>query len=172
MNAGFEWIVSVVVGSERLSAPLPSHAAPLTVDMSLLLRFGVVVLVLRADEFHCYLWHLSRRRYPYQGFRSKLAIGVDESRNTYIQVNIHINMVSKTITITQDAYHRLLRKKHTGESFSEVILRTVKFFTAQDLKRLLGTISRDTAEKIHRHIVTQRKRTQEDFDKREHDLFG
>ncbi len=50
-------------------------------------------------------------------------------------------MVTKTITITEDAYESVVGLKQGGESFSDLFLRLgKKYCTATDL---LGTLDRD-----------------------------
>ena len=71
-------------------------------------------------------------------------------------------MVTKTITITEDAYKALANDKNKDESFSEVILRTHKRKgNIGDIMKFAGAwadMSDETAEKIKRNIEAMRSR--------------
>ena len=68
-------------------------------------------------------------------------------------------MVTKTITITKDAYEKLASHKKEGESFSELINRN--FAKKGDISQFIGAwsdMSDETADKIKKHIETMRNR--------------
>ncbi|MBI2672538.1 antitoxin VapB family protein [Candidatus Woesearchaeota archaeon] len=69
-------------------------------------------------------------------------------------------MGTKTISIMDDAYEILLRKKHNGESFSEVIRRITG--VKRELMKFAGTwndISNKDAEKMKEQILILRKKS-------------
>ena len=69
-------------------------------------------------------------------------------------------MGTKTITIMEDAYEILLRKKHSGESFSEVIRRMTG--VKRDIMDFAGAwknISEKDAENLKESILKLRKKS-------------
>jgi predicted CopG family antitoxin len=52
---------------------------------------------------------------------------------------------TKTLSITDDAYHRLLGLKQSGESFSDVIGRLTG---KEDLRRFVGVIPPELANEL------------------------
>jgi len=75
-------------------------------------------------------------------------------------------MVTKTLTITQSAYDKLLANKQEKESFSQVIERIIP----QKKKTLLdfaGTLSEKEAEAFKTRITQFRKEMNEEFDERQ-----
>jgi len=69
-------------------------------------------------------------------------------------------MGTKTISIMEDVYEILFRKKHTGESFSEVIRRITG--TKKDILEFAGSwkdISDNDAEKMKKKILDLRKKS-------------
>ena len=59
-------------------------------------------------------------------------------------LNIHIHMVTKTITIRENAYNALKNLKLKNESFSDTILRISKLFS--NLKDSWGTGTKNVEE--------------------------
>lgn len=68
-------------------------------------------------------------------------------------------MGTKTISITEDAYHRLERLKEKGESFSDVIRR---LSGGADLQRYAGTISDELGDELRSASEAFRTRFDED----------
>lgn len=68
-------------------------------------------------------------------------------------------MATKTISITEDAYHRLARLKEEGESFSDVIQR---LSGGADLQRYGGTISPELGDELRAASTKFRDRFDED----------
>lgn len=64
------------------------------------------------------------------------------------------HMVTKTITIVEEAYNALAREKLPGESFSETIKRVTK--KNNDLEEFFGCISQEDAGLINKTIEAQR----------------
>ena len=71
-------------------------------------------------------------------------------------------MTTKTLTITEDAYERLLKAKERDESFSEVIVRN---FPKHSLIELAGILSKGEAEELREHIRSRRKESRRRLDK-------
>lgn len=63
-------------------------------------------------------------------------------------------MVTKTITITEEAYETLKGLKRKNESFSETILRVGK---RKPLSYFYGAISKETANRMEKSIYNLRK---------------
>jgi len=64
-------------------------------------------------------------------------------------------MATKTISITEDAYNKLLRmKSRERESFSEVI---VKISSGKSILELKGILSRESADSLEKSIFERRK---------------
>ncbi len=82
-----------------------------------------------------------------------------------------LNMVVKTITITENAYNTLKRMKHGDESFSEVITRIGS--GKKSIVDFLGLLkdSESSAEELHKRTKEVRKRVSESF-RRRHANFG
>lgn len=72
---------------------------------------------------------------------------------------MHSQMATKTISITEDAYHRLERLKEEGESFSDVIQR---LSGGADLQRYAGTISSELGAELRSASADFRARFEED----------
>jgi predicted CopG family antitoxin len=62
-------------------------------------------------------------------------------------------MVTKTLTITQEAYDMLKAAKKEDESFSEVIVRKFR----PKLAEFIGTITEEEAEAMKDRIAAMRK---------------
>ena len=83
----------------------------------------------------------------------------------------NINMVVKTITITEKAYNTLKMMKKGDESFSEVISRIdSEKKSAADFLGLLKD-SESSTEELQKNVVEIRKRVSESF-RRRHANFG
>ena len=67
-----------------------------------------------------------------------------------------IDMSTKSITITEDAYLRLASRKKGDESFSEVINRLTG---KGSILRFAGMFSREEGERLEKAIAEGRKRT-------------
>jgi predicted CopG family antitoxin len=68
-------------------------------------------------------------------------------------------MAVKTITITTEAYERLKQLKREGESFSEVIQRTLK--PPLDIGKLVVSLSKlsdRTIDAVEEQVETRRRR--------------
>lgn len=63
-------------------------------------------------------------------------------------------MATKTLSITEEAYDRLMAKKKGKESFSEVILNN---FPRRSLLGVAGILSNKEAERLRLHIEKSRK---------------
>lgn len=58
---------------------------------------------------------------------------------------IYTYMGSKTISITEEAYHRLRARKHRGESFTDVILRLTE---RRPLSEFAGILDEETGRAL------------------------
>lgn len=64
----------------------------------------------------------------------------------------------RQVSLSEDAYERLKKAKKGSESFSEVILRTVKA-PSGDLNRFFGVWKENEYSRIERKILAERKRS-------------
>ncbi|MFH0836947.1 MAG: antitoxin VapB family protein [Candidatus Aenigmatarchaeota archaeon] len=62
--------------------------------------------------------------------------------------------MSKTLTVSEDAYERLASRKTNGESFSDVIKKLTGKSTLSDL---IGIMSDKEAEEVSRNIGERRR---------------
>ena len=76
-------------------------------------------------------------------------------------------MVTKTITITEDAYRILKSWKQGSESFSETIRRKGK---RRPLSDFYGILSKESGERFERAIMGFRKQSNEAYTKKIHNL--
>ena len=70
-------------------------------------------------------------------------------------------MATKTLTITEDAYDRLVQCKRQHESFSDVI---VKHFPKHSLMELVGILTDKEAESLREHIRAKRRLSRQRID--------
>jgi predicted CopG family antitoxin len=77
-------------------------------------------------------------------------------------------MVSKTITITEDAYKAIVKLKREGESFSKLFLRLGKF--SPHPSKFRGILPGKEKELLERAKKT-RKEMEKDFRRREKNVF-
>jgi len=69
-----------------------------------------------------------------------------------------MSMVTKTLTITEEAYNLLARQKKNGESFSEVIKKELSNKTRiRDLYGILSDITKAEHERMMEAIEKSRK---------------
>ena len=78
-----------------------------------------------------------------------------EKRKTYIQVRVRTLMATKSITITDDAYERLVSFKEPNESFSDVVKKLTK---RNSILKLAGLLSTEEATSMKGHIYKIRKK--------------
>ncbi len=83
-------------------------------------------------------------------------------KNLNMHVHTRMFMATKTLTITEDAYERLLKAKERDESFSEVIVRN---FPKRSLSELIGILTHKEAEELRTHIRERRKASRERVDR-------
>ncbi len=62
-----------------------------------------------------------------------------------MHVYTYTYMASKTISITEDAYHRLRARKRRGESFTDVILRLTE---RRPLSEFAGVLDEETGRAL------------------------
>ena len=62
--------------------------------------------------------------------------------------------MSKTLTVSEDAYERLASRKADGESFSDVIKKLTGKSTLSDL---VGAMTETEAEEVSKHINERRR---------------
>jgi len=72
-------------------------------------------------------------------------------------------MGTKTITITNEAYEKLVINKETNESFSDVINKITGKHSIFDL---IGILSKAKADELEKCVLENRKKMRKDFDKR------
>ncbi len=66
-------------------------------------------------------------------------------------------MATKTITIKEDVYNKLLRLKRENESFSDLLERLARNANSIELlKKMAGTIEFDDVESLKRELRTRR----------------
>ena len=65
-------------------------------------------------------------------------------------------MVTKTITITEDAYKLLAEQKYTNESFSQVIRRKFTGRTKKTLKDFFGILSDEEGKRMIERLEKRR----------------
>ncbi len=64
-------------------------------------------------------------------------------------------MGTKSLTITDEAYERLVANKEPNESFSDVINKITR---KNSLFDLIGLLSKEEAERLSKNIAEDRKR--------------
>jgi predicted CopG family antitoxin len=64
-------------------------------------------------------------------------------------------MATKNISITLDAYKRLAALRKKNESFSEIIMEITG---KKDIMNFFGCLSEDSADRIEKSIIKNRKR--------------
>jgi predicted CopG family antitoxin len=67
---------------------------------------------------------------------------------------VYVQMATKTITITVDAYEALRRQKQPGESFSDVIRRK---FGGGSIRGLAGLLTPEEGAQAERGLAERRK---------------
>ena len=70
-------------------------------------------------------------------------------------------MATKTITITEDAYERLVNLNDKNESFSDVI---VKHFPKHSLLEIAGILTHKEADELRAHISAKRNLSRQKVD--------
>jgi predicted CopG family antitoxin len=66
-------------------------------------------------------------------------------------------MMTKVISLSEDAYRRLKRRKGEGESFSDVVVRLTRDDRGTSLLALKGTWSGGDMEKVSRTLAAERE---------------
>lgn len=67
--------------------------------------------------------------------------------------------MTKVISLSEDAYLRLKRRKGEGESFSDVVVRLTSDARAPSLLELKGSWWGDDVEKVGKELAAERERT-------------
>ena len=78
-------------------------------------------------------------------------------------------MESKTISLSEEAYERLLELKKDSESFSELIIRLTRNASLRDL---VGVLPEDACEELEDNIELARKKRGKIFEKSLESLKG
>ena len=73
-----------------------------------------------------------------------------------------IKMGYKTISLSEDAYNRLFKRKIGSESFSDVIIRLTSDTT---LRNFVGLLGDGTCDEIEKNIITFRRQSLDQFTK-------
>ena len=78
-------------------------------------------------------------------------------------------MATKSITITNEAYDRLVSFKGSNESFSDVVNKLTK---RNNLRKLVGLISKEEADLLKKRIADLRSKTDRSLRKRTKEIFN
>jgi len=68
----------------------------------------------------------------------------------------------KTISLSEDAYNRLFKRKIGSESFSDVIIRLTNDTTLRDF---VGLLRDETCDEIEKNIIKFRRQSLDQFTK-------
>ena len=68
----------------------------------------------------------------------------------------------KTISLSEDAYNRLFKRKIGSESFSDVIIRLTSDST---LRNFVGLLKDETCDEIEKNIINFRSQSLDQFTK-------
>jgi len=71
-------------------------------------------------------------------------------------------MATKTITISEEAYNLLRNIKEEKERFTESIIKIDRKYP---LSKLVGTLSKEEASKLRKHIALSREKTEKRLSK-------
>jgi predicted CopG family antitoxin len=80
----------------------------------------------------------------------------DEKEYVFKSIDVHIACMVRQVSLSEEAYERLSRAKRDCESFSDVVLRTVKNPTG-NLDRFFGIWKGEDYTSIESRILSDRK---------------
>ena len=85
-------------------------------------------------------------------------------------LRVRVHMVTKTITVTKDAYMAIKNRKQSDESFSQLFLRIGH--KSPSITEFVGLLNSESGERLSKEIKKSRKRFDKEMEKRHHVLFG
>lgn len=81
-------------------------------------------------------------------------------------------MASKTLTITEAAYERLLAEKRAGESFTDVIMRLTKKRSLFDLHKVISKKEADSLAEAYLEMRTEKQKLLESRERERDELWA
>ncbi|MGD9397038.1 MAG: antitoxin VapB family protein [Candidatus Thorarchaeota archaeon] len=87
-----------------------------------------------------------------------ILVSIFQNMNLYAHRHIHMDMGSKTISVSDEAYARLKARKKPGESFSDTINRLTM---RKRLSELAGVLDDDDIRVIEKAVTAIRSQSKE-----------